>query len=66
MNTFAATKRLIFKVLLEFNGTSTQTLGCTFTVAIVNHCLAENVQKKVTDTECKDHNGKCSENAETI
>ena len=41
------------KALLELNSTSTQTLGCTFTEAIVNYCPAEKVQKKQTDTERK-------------
>ena len=54
------------KALLELNSTSTQTLSCTFTEAIVNYCPAEKVQKKPIDTERKGHNGKCSENAEII
>ena len=49
------------KALLELNSTSTQTLGCTFTEAIVNYCSAEKVQKKPTNTEWKS-----SENAEII
>ena len=54
------------KALLELNSTSTQTLGCTFTEAIVNYCPAEKVQKSQLTLSGKGHNRKCSENAEII
>ena len=41
------------KALFELNSTSTKTIGCTFTEAIVHYCPAEKVQKKPTDTERK-------------
>ena len=45
----AATRNALF----ELNSTSTQTIGCTFTEAIVHDSPAEKVQKKPTNTEWK-------------